>query len=160
MCAWKPTVRGLPLLFVFALIASAGPAVAQTGIGERFIAPTSDYVLHSVFTGALQGVTVGGDYAFMLHELDGWAITGTIFHQARTGPVAANQTVVVNTLLSDVDVLIEFEEGATAGLLRLSAMEIELGEILGRKADLRTANDLSRYFRDQVLRSAEVQYAA
>jgi uncharacterized protein len=61
---------------------------------------------------------------------------------------------------SDVDVLIEFEEGATVGLLRLSAMEIELGEILGRKADLRTANDLSRYFRDQVLRSAEVQYAA
>jgi uncharacterized protein len=39
-------------------------------------------------------------------------------------------------------------------------MEIELGEILGRKADLRTANDLSRYFRDQVLRSAEVHYAA
>lgn len=61
---------------------------------------------------------------------------------------------------SDVDVLIEFEEGATVGLLRLSAMEIELGEILGRKADLRTANDLSRYFRDQVVRSAEVQYAA
>jgi uncharacterized protein len=61
---------------------------------------------------------------------------------------------------SDVDVLIEFEEGATVGLIRLSAMEIELGEILGRKADLRTPNDLSRYFRDQVLRSAEVQYAA
>jgi uncharacterized protein len=61
---------------------------------------------------------------------------------------------------SDVDVLIEFEAGATVGLLRLSAMEIELGGILGRKADLRTANDLSRYFRDQVLRSAEVQYAA
>jgi hypothetical protein len=100
MCVWKPTVRGLPLLFVFALITNAGPAVAQTGIGERFIAPTSDYFLHSVFTGALQGVTVGGDYAFVLHELDGWAITGTIFHQALTGPVAANQTVVVNTLLS------------------------------------------------------------
>jgi uncharacterized protein len=61
---------------------------------------------------------------------------------------------------SDIDFLIEFEEGATVGLLRLSAMEIELGEILGRKADLRTANDLSRYFRDQVLRSAEIQYAA
>jgi uncharacterized protein len=39
-------------------------------------------------------------------------------------------------------------------------MEIELGDILGRKAELRTANDLSRYFRDEVLRSAEVQYAA
>jgi uncharacterized protein len=61
---------------------------------------------------------------------------------------------------SDVDVLIEFEEGATVGLLRLSTMEIELGEILGRKADLQTANDLSRFFRDEVLRSAEVHHAA
>jgi hypothetical protein len=100
MRVWKPAVRALPLLFVFAFIASAGPAVAQTGFGERFIAPTTDYFLHSVFTGALQGVTVGGDYSFVLHELDGGSITGTIFHQALTGPVAANQTVVVNTLLS------------------------------------------------------------
>jgi hypothetical protein len=100
MRVWKPAVRALPLLFVFALLASAGPAVAQTGIGERFIAPTTDYFLHSVFTGGLQGETVGGDYSFVLHELDGGAITGTIFHQALTGPVAANQTVVVNTLLS------------------------------------------------------------
>jgi uncharacterized protein len=61
---------------------------------------------------------------------------------------------------SDVDVLIEFEEGATVGFLRLSAMETKQGEILGRKADLRKANDLSRYFRDQVLRSEEVRYAA
>lgn len=60
---------------------------------------------------------------------------------------------------SDVDVLVEFEQGQVVGLLRLAAMEIELSEILGRKADLRTPADLSRYFRDEVLSTAEVQYA-
>lgn len=38
-------------------------------------------------------------------------------------------------------------------------MEIELTEILGRKVDLRTPEDLSPYFRKEVLDSAEVQYA-
>jgi len=61
---------------------------------------------------------------------------------------------------SDVDVLVEFEPSATAGFLRLAAMEIELSDMLGRKADLRTPAELSRYFRQEVLREAEVQYAA
>ena len=46
------------------------------------------------------------------------------------------------------------------GLIRLAAIERELSELLGRKADLRSPGDLSRYFRDQVLRSAEVLYVA
>ncbi len=62
---------------------------------------------------------------------------------------------------SDVDLLVEFEPGRTPGLLGISAMEIELSNLLGgRKVDLRTAADLSRWFRDEVSRSAEVQYAA
>lgn len=60
---------------------------------------------------------------------------------------------------SDVDVLVEFEQGQVVGLLRLAAMEIEFSEILGRKVDMRTPADLSRYFRDAVLSIAEVQYA-
>jgi predicted nucleotidyltransferase len=60
---------------------------------------------------------------------------------------------------SDVDVLVEFEQGQVVGLLRLAGMEIELSEILGRKVDLRTPADLSRYFRDDVLSTAELQYA-
>lgn len=59
---------------------------------------------------------------------------------------------------SDVDVLVEFEPGAVVGLIRLAGMELELSEILGRKADLRTPAELSRYFRDQVVAAAEVQY--
>lgn len=60
---------------------------------------------------------------------------------------------------SDIDVLVEFEQGQVAGLLRLAGMELELSEILACKVDLRTPSDLSRYFRDEVLSTAEVQYA-
>ncbi len=61
---------------------------------------------------------------------------------------------------SDVDVLVEFEEDREPGLIRLAAMERELSDILGRRADMRTAEDLSRYFRDEVVANAELQYAA
>jgi hypothetical protein len=61
---------------------------------------------------------------------------------------------------SDIDLLVEFEPDREPGLLGLAAMEAELADMLGgRKVDLRTPQDLSRYFRDQVLRTAEVQYA-
>jgi predicted nucleotidyltransferase len=60
---------------------------------------------------------------------------------------------------SDVDVLVEFQPGARVGLIRLAGMERELSGILGRKADIRTPGDLSRYFRDEVIRRAEVLYA-
>jgi uncharacterized protein len=60
---------------------------------------------------------------------------------------------------SDIDVLVEFEPGQRVGLIRFAGMELELSEILGRKVDLRTPADLSRYFRQAVVESAEVQYA-
>jgi len=61
---------------------------------------------------------------------------------------------------SDLDLLVEFEPQHIPGLLSISGMEIELSEMLGGKpVDLRTAGDLSHYFRDDVLRMAEVQYA-
>ncbi len=62
---------------------------------------------------------------------------------------------------SDIDVLVEFEENGVPGLLGISRMERELSQIFGgRKIDLRTPEDLSKYFRQQVLSTAEVQYAA
>ena len=62
---------------------------------------------------------------------------------------------------SDIDLLVEFEPGAAPGLLRLAAIEAELSDLLGgRNVDLRTAQELSRYFRDEVMRTAQVQYAA
>lgn len=61
---------------------------------------------------------------------------------------------------SDIDLLIEFEPGHVPGLFGLVTMEEELSGMLGRKVDLRTPGDLSRHFVDEVLRTAEVQYAA
>jgi len=61
---------------------------------------------------------------------------------------------------SDIDVLVEFEPGCTPGFFRLFDMEEELSLILGgRKIDMRTPQDLSRYFRDKVLKTSELQYA-
>jgi predicted nucleotidyltransferase len=61
---------------------------------------------------------------------------------------------------SDIDVLVEFEPAHVPGLFDIARLERELSAIFGgRKVDLRTAEDLSRYFRQDVLREAQVQYA-
>ena len=59
---------------------------------------------------------------------------------------------------SDVDILVEFEPDCRVGYFGLAAMERELSAVLGRKVDLRTPDELSRYFREDVLRAARVQY--
>ena len=61
------------------------------------------------------------------------------------------------TSSSDVDILVEFEKGKTPGL-DIIIMEDELSLIVGRKVDLRTYYDLSKYFRDEVLAEAKVIY--
>ena len=58
---------------------------------------------------------------------------------------------------SDLDVLVEFEEGHTPGLA-FFGMQEELSELLGRQVDLNTPGFLSRYFRDEVMREAVVAY--
>jgi hypothetical protein len=61
---------------------------------------------------------------------------------------------------SDVDLLVEFERGREPGFIGLAGMERELSELAGgERVDLRTPGDLSRYFRDEVMVAAEVQYA-
>jgi len=61
---------------------------------------------------------------------------------------------------SDVDLLVEFEQGYTPGLFGIARLERDLSALCGgRKVDLRTLEDLSPYFRQQVLDEAEVQYA-
>ena len=62
---------------------------------------------------------------------------------------------------SDVDLLVEFQPDARPSLFDMVDIEMELSALLGgRRVDLRTAQDLSRYFRDEVVRTAEVQYEA
>jgi uncharacterized protein len=59
---------------------------------------------------------------------------------------------------SDIDLLVEFEPDQTPSLFTMVIMEDELAILLGRKADLRTAQDLSRYFRQEVVSSARLLY--
>ncbi len=61
---------------------------------------------------------------------------------------------------SDIDLLVEFDPEHTPGLFGVARLERELSELFGgSKVDLRTPEDLSPYFREQVLEEAEVQYA-
>ena len=61
---------------------------------------------------------------------------------------------------SDIDLLVEFEPDRVPGLFGIARMERELSMLLGgRKVDLRTPQDLSRYFRQRVFEEADVQYA-
>ena len=59
---------------------------------------------------------------------------------------------------SDVDMLVEFEEAARPTLLTMARLERELSDLMGRKVDLRTAGELSRYFRNEVAATALPQY--
>ena len=61
---------------------------------------------------------------------------------------------------SDVDLLVEFEPGHTPSMFGLVRMEAQLTDLLGHTVDLRTPGDLSRYFRQEVIDAAQVQYAA
>ena len=61
---------------------------------------------------------------------------------------------------SDIDILVEFERGQTPGFFFFFCMEEQLSHFFkGKEIDLRTPNDLSRYFRRKVIRNAEVLYA-
>ncbi len=59
---------------------------------------------------------------------------------------------------SDIDLLVEFEDDVEYGLLDIARMERELSEIIGKQVDLRTFEELSRYFRDTVIKEAQVKY--
>ena len=61
---------------------------------------------------------------------------------------------------SDVDVLVEFFPGRSPGMIGFGQMILELQDLLGRTVDLRTPADLSEYFRDEVLRTADTLHAA
>ena len=62
---------------------------------------------------------------------------------------------------SDIDMVVEFLPGQRVGYLKMVALETELSTLFGgRKVDLRTPLELSRYFREEIMRTAVVQYAA
>lgn len=58
-----------------------------------------------------------------------------------------------------MDVLVEFAPGQTPGFGFFGIQE-DLSALLGRQVDLNTPQDLSRYFRDEVVQNAEVIFDA
>jgi predicted nucleotidyltransferase len=60
---------------------------------------------------------------------------------------------------SDVDILVEFIPGKEPGFAFFS-MQDELSSLLGRPVELHTPNFLSSHFRNDVMETAEVIYAA
>jgi predicted nucleotidyltransferase len=75
----------------------------------------------------------------------------SLFGSALTGPLRES---------SDIDLLVEFDPEAAVSLFDVGGMMHELSQKLGRQVDLRTPDDLSRYFRDQVRAEAMLLYAA
>lgn len=59
---------------------------------------------------------------------------------------------------SDIDILVEFEHGKAPGLMGFCHLQNLLTDLVGRKIELHTPNDLSRYFRDDVIKNAVIQY--
>ena len=59
---------------------------------------------------------------------------------------------------SDIDLLVEYVLGARIGLLAMARQELDLGQIVGRRVDLRTPQELSRLFRQDVVDSAHLIY--
>ena len=61
---------------------------------------------------------------------------------------------------SDIDLLVEFKKGHVPGYFDLYRMETELAQMFGgRKIDLRTPAELSKYFREEVISASEVLYS-
>jgi hypothetical protein len=89
------------LLLGLGIFGSGRQLPAQSlGDGQLFTAPATSF-LQSVHTGSLFGSSSGGSYSFVLFAVGGLTLTGpALFEQALTGPVEANRTVNVNTLLS------------------------------------------------------------
>lgn len=83
-------------------------------------------------------------------KIDQFCKSHHIINLALFGSVLTDQF----TESSDIDILVEFDPAHIPGLFGIVDMEYELTDIVGRKADLRTPEDLSRYFRDDVLKQA------
>lgn len=103
-----------------------------------------------------------------LREIDRYCRDHSIRHLKLFGSVLGDREVASEEAAdpehsfrddSDLDLLVEFEPGTEVTLFDMARMERELGELIGFKVDLRTAGDLSRYFRHMVLDQAKELHA-
>ena len=94
-----------------------------------------------------------------LREIDRYCRKNSIRHLKTFGSMLGGDRIDLRED-SDLDLLVEFEPGTRITLLDMARMERELSELTGFKVDLRTAGDLSRYFRQEVLQEAVALDAA
>lgn len=92
---------------------------------------------------------------FDLNEIRVFCLRNPIQKLSLFGSVLRNDF----TVESDVDFLLLLEKESRVGYFKLVRMENELTDLIGRKADLRTAEELSRYFRQEVINEAILLYA-
>lgn len=59
---------------------------------------------------------------------------------------------------SDVDLLVEYEPEAKVTYLDMAEQEMALTDLIGRRVELRTPAELSRYFRQKVVETAQIIY--
>ena len=88
-----------------------------------------------------------------LREIDRYCRQNSIRHLKAFGSILGDRIDDFRED-SDLDLLVEFEPGTRITLLDMARMERELSQLIGFKVDLRTAGDLSRYFRHEVLQKA------
>ena len=60
---------------------------------------------------------------------------------------------------SDLDILVEFIPGKIPGFFTFVDLKDDLSAIFDREVDLRTPQDLSNYFRENVVKEAQELYA-
>ncbi len=97
------------------------------------------------------------DLKWRLREIDRYCRRNSIRHLKLFGTILGDRGDRIEDFRrgdSDLDLLVEFEPGTRVTLLDMARMERELGQLIGFKVDLRTAGDLSRYFRQEVLQEA------
>jgi uncharacterized protein len=61
---------------------------------------------------------------------------------------------------SDIDIMVEFAPGVRVGLIRFESLVEELAALAGRRVDVVTKRGLKPWVRPEVLRDAQVIYAA
>lgn len=61
---------------------------------------------------------------------------------------------------SDIDVLVEFDPAAKIGFIELSQLSDQLEPFFGRQVDLAIKSGLKEVIKDEVLREAQVLFAA
>jgi len=104
-----------------------------------------------------------GDLRRRLREIDRYCRDHSIRHLKTFGSILGDRDDELSDPsearrfrkgTSDLDLLVEFEPGTRVTLLDMARMERELSDLIGLEVDLRTAGDLSRYFRQRVVKEA------